>query len=53
MHPTKKLWSYIKSQKQDFCGVGPLHVEGITLTKTQDMADVLNNSLLQYLLMKT
>ena len=43
MCPTKKLWSYIKSRKQDFCGVGPLHIEGKTLTNSQDMADALNN----------
>ena len=40
---TKKLWSYVKSQKQDFCGVGPLHIEGKTLTNSQDMTDALNN----------
>ena len=43
MCPTKKLWSYIKSRKQDFCGIGPLHVEGKTITNSQDMADALNN----------
>ena len=43
MCPTKKLWPYIKSQKQDFCGIGPLHVEDKTLTNSQDMADALNN----------
>ena len=43
MCPTKKLWSYIKSRKQDFCGIGPLHVEGKTLTNFQDMVDALNN----------
>ena len=43
MCPTKKLWSCIKSRKQDFCGIGTLHVEGKTLTNSQDMADALNN----------
>ena len=43
MCPTNKLWSYIKSQKLDFCAVGPLHVEGKTLTNSQDMADAHNN----------
>ena len=43
MSPTKKLWSYIKTQKPDLYGVGPLHVETKTLTNSQDIADALSN----------
>jgi len=31
---TKRLWSYIKSQRKDHCGVAPLKVEGIQFTIT-------------------
>ena len=35
--PTKKLWSYIKSQKRDHCSIGPLHDGGNTFTNPQDI----------------
>ena len=37
----KRLWSYIKSQKKDYCGVAPLKQGNDTLTQAK--AEALNN----------
>ena len=39
----KRLWTYIKSQKKDYCGVASLKLENITLTQPQAKAEALNN----------
>jgi len=40
---SKKLWTYIKSQKKDHCGVAPLKVNDVvindSLVKTQTLND--------------
>ena len=38
---TKRLWSYIKSRKQDSTGIGPLTYQGSTYTDSKDKANVL------------
>lgn len=38
---TKKLWSYIKSRKQDHTGIGPLKHQDILFTDTVAKADIL------------
>ena len=37
------LWSYIKSQRQDHCGVAPLKVDGVVYNDSLDKAKILNN----------
>ena len=39
---SKKLWSFIKKQRHDYCGVAPLEDCGITYSKPQEKADILN-----------
>ena len=38
---TKRLWSYIKSRKQDHTGIGPLNYQGSTFTDPVAKADIL------------
>ena len=40
---TKRLWSYIKSQRKDHCGVAPLKVEGTVHHNSLDKAKILNS----------
>ena len=42
-HITKKLWSFIKSQRNDICSVPPLQHEGIIHTDHLQKAEILNN----------
>ena len=37
---SKKLWSFIKNQRCDYCGVAPLEECGITYSKPQEKADI-------------
>ena len=39
----KILWSYIKSQRKDHCGVAPLKVDGAVCNNSSDKAEILNN----------
>ena len=39
---SKKLWSFIKNQRCDYCGVAPLEECGITYSKRQEKANILN-----------
>ena len=39
----KKMWSYIKSKKTDYCGIAPLQQNGTTYTDSKDKATILNN----------
>ena len=39
----KRLWSYIKNQKKDYCGVAPLKQGNNTLTQPQAKAEALND----------
>ena len=39
---TKRLWSYIKSQRKDHCGVAPLKVDGVVYNNNLDKAEILN-----------
>ena len=36
------MWSFIKNQRRDYCGVAPLEECGITYSKLQEKADILN-----------
>ena len=45
----KRLLSYIKSQKKDYCGIAPLKQDGLTLTEPQAKTEALNNFLAQFL----
>ena len=40
---TKKLWSYIKSQRKDHCSVAPLKVDGVVYNDNLDKAKILNH----------
>ena len=40
---TKKLWSYIKNQRKDHCGVAPLKVDGVVYNDSLDKAKILNH----------
>ena len=42
---SKKMWSYIKSKKTDYCtcGIAPLQQNGTTYTDSKDKATILNN----------
>ena len=40
---SKKIWSYIKSKKTDYCGIAPLQQNGTTCTDSKDKATILNN----------
>ena len=42
-HITKKLWSFIKSQRNDICSVPPLQHEGIIHTDHLQKAEIFNN----------
>ena len=39
---SKKFWSFIKSQRHDYCGVAPLEECGITYSKPQEKAGILD-----------
>ena len=39
---TKRLWSYIKSQRKDHCGVAPLKVDGVVYNNSLDKAEILS-----------
>ena len=40
---TKKLWSYVKSQKKDYCGVPPLLHNDTLITDSYDKENILND----------
>ena len=40
---SKKLWHFIKEQKQDYCGIAPLEDKGTIYNDPQSKADILNN----------
>ena len=40
---TKKLWSYIKNQKMDYCGVPPLLHNDTLITDSYSKANILND----------
>jgi len=42
-HITKKLWTFIKSQRKDNCSVPPLQHEGIIYTDHLQKAEIFNN----------
>ena len=48
----KRLWSYIKSKRQDNIGIASLEVNNITYTDDLDKANILNNYFLLFLLKK-
>ena len=37
---SKKMWSYIKSKKTDYCGIAPLQQNGTTYTDSKDKATI-------------
>ena len=39
---TKRLWSYIKSQRKDHCGIAPLKVDEVVYNNSLDKAEILN-----------
>ena len=41
---SKKLWSFIKNQKNDYSGVAPLQDEGVTYEDAQSKAEILNKA---------
>ena len=40
---TKKLWSYVKNQKKDYCGVPPLLHNDTLITDSYGKANILND----------
>ena len=40
---TKKLWSYVKNQKKDYCGVSPLLHNDTLITDSYGKANILND----------
>jgi len=40
---TKRLWSYIKIQRKDHCGVATLKVDETVYNNSSDKAKILNN----------
>ena len=42
-HITKRLWTFIKSQRKDNCNIPPLQHEGITYTDHLQKAEIFNN----------
>ena len=41
---TKKLWSFIKQQKNDYCGVAPLQDNGVTYNDPESKAQIINKA---------
>jgi len=42
-HVSKRLWTFIKSQRKDYCSVPPIEFEGNTYSEHFDEAEALNN----------
>ena len=42
-HVSKRLWSFIKTQRKDHCSVPPIQSNGNTYTNDSDKAETLNN----------
>jgi len=40
---TKRLWSYINSQRKDHCGIAPLKVDEAVYHNSSDKAKIFNN----------
>ena len=40
---SKRMWSYIKNKKVDYCGVAPLRYNDTLYTDSKDKASILNN----------
>ena len=40
---SKRLWTFIKSQRKDYCSVPPIEFEGNTYSDHFDKAEALNN----------
>jgi len=40
---SKRMWTYVKSKKTDYCGVAPLRQKDETFTDPKDKAEILNN----------
>ena len=39
---SKRFWKYIKSLQKDCVGIPPLTTDGVTTSKSEDKADILN-----------
>ena len=39
---SKRFWKYIKSLRKDCVGIPPLTTDGVTTSKSEDKADILN-----------